>query len=73
MMFGDQADEDTSARIVSRARDIGVNFIDTADAYAAEKSEEIVGRAIRGDRDRWVVATNDRAVFLAQQFRGKGV
>jgi aryl-alcohol dehydrogenase-like predicted oxidoreductase len=43
MMFGDQADE-AIARIIASARDAGVNFIDTADAYAAGKSEQIVGR-----------------------------
>jgi aryl-alcohol dehydrogenase-like predicted oxidoreductase len=57
MMFGDQTDEDTSRRIVARAREAGVNFIDTADAYSAGKSEEIVGRAVQGERDRWVIAT----------------
>jgi len=57
MMFGDQTDEQNSRQIVDKAREAGVNFIDTADAYAAGRSEEIVGRAIRADRDRWVVAT----------------
>jgi aryl-alcohol dehydrogenase-like predicted oxidoreductase len=57
MMFGDQTDEETSRRIVDRARQAGVNFIDTADAYCGGKSEEIVGRAVKADRDRWVVAT----------------
>jgi aryl-alcohol dehydrogenase (NADP+) len=57
MMFGDQADAETSLRIVEKAREAGVNFIDTADAYGAGKSEEIVGRAVKADRDRWVLAT----------------
>ncbi len=57
MMFGDQADEEVSLRIVGKAREAGVNFIDTADAYGAGRSEQIVGRAIRSDRDRWVLAT----------------
>jgi aryl-alcohol dehydrogenase-like predicted oxidoreductase len=57
MMFGGATDEATSLRIIDGARDAGVNFIDTADAYGAGRSEEIVGRAIRADRDRWVVAT----------------
>jgi aryl-alcohol dehydrogenase (NADP+) len=39
------------------ARDAGINFIDTADVYSGGKSEEVVGHAIRGERDRWVVAT----------------
>jgi aryl-alcohol dehydrogenase-like predicted oxidoreductase len=57
MMFGDQTDEQEAGRIVASARDAGVNFIDTADAYGAGKSEEIVGRTIQTDRARWVLAT----------------
>jgi aryl-alcohol dehydrogenase (NADP+) len=57
MMFGDQTDEPTARNIVARARDAGVNFIDTADTYAQGRSEEIVGRAIKAERERWVVAT----------------
>jgi aryl-alcohol dehydrogenase-like predicted oxidoreductase len=57
MMFGDLTDEQISLRIVASARDVGVNFIDTSDAYAQGRSEEIVGRAVRAERDRWVIAT----------------
>jgi aryl-alcohol dehydrogenase (NADP+) len=57
MNFGGTTDEPTSRRIVAAAREQGVNFIDTADQYASGRSEEVVGRAIRDDRDRWVLAT----------------
>ncbi len=57
MMFGYRSDEDTAKRIVDRARDAGINFIDTADAYAKGASEEITGRAIAEHRDRWILAT----------------
>ncbi len=57
MMFGDRTDEATAGRIVQRARDVGINFIDTADVYAGGASEEIVGRLIKSDRDRWVLAS----------------
>jgi aryl-alcohol dehydrogenase-like predicted oxidoreductase len=57
MNFGGATDEPTSTRIVGAARDQGVNFVDTADQYAGGRSEEVLGRAIRGDRDRWVLAT----------------
>ena len=57
MMFGGATDEATSGRIIASAREAGVNFIDTADAYNEGRSEEITGRAIRSDRDRWVLAT----------------
>jgi aryl-alcohol dehydrogenase (NADP+) len=57
MMFGNQTDEATSRRIVDKAFEQGVNFIDTADGYAGGKSEEIVGRLISARRDSWVLAT----------------
>ncbi|MDO4233121.1 MAG: aldo/keto reductase [Lautropia sp.] len=57
MMFGGQTDESTSRRIIASAADQGINFIDTADRYNEGRSEEIVGRAIAADRDRWVLAT----------------
>ncbi len=57
MMFGGQTDAATSGRIIASARAAGINFLDTADAYNAGVSEEVVGRAIKGDRDWWVVAT----------------
>lgn len=57
MMFGGATDEIASRRIVAKARDRGVNFIDTADVYNAGRSEEVVGRAIAADRHSWVLAT----------------
>ncbi|MBB3003308.1 MULTISPECIES: aldo/keto reductase [Paraburkholderia] len=57
MMFGGETDEATSVRIIDKAFDQGINFIDTADVYHAGRSEEIVGRAIAARRDDWVVAT----------------
>ncbi len=57
MMFGGQTDEATSHRIIARARDAGINFIDTADVYNEGRSEEVVGRALASERDRWVLAT----------------
>lgn len=57
MNFGGPTDEPTARRIVDRARDAGVNFLDTADGYTGGRSEEIVGRAVAADRDWWVIAT----------------
>ena len=57
MMFGDRTDAAESGRIVSAARDAGVNFIDTADVYTKGESERITGKLIAPDRDRWVLAT----------------
>jgi aryl-alcohol dehydrogenase (NADP+) len=60
MMFGDQADEATSVRIIAKAADAGVNMIDTANVYARGFSEQFVGKGIRGNRDNWVIATKTR-------------
>ncbi|HDS1733298.1 aldo/keto reductase [Pseudomonas sp. BP8] len=57
MMFGGETDEATSKRIIDKAGAAGINFIDTADAYHAGRSEEVAGRAIAASRDNWVVAT----------------
>jgi aryl-alcohol dehydrogenase-like predicted oxidoreductase len=57
MMFGawGNTDHDESVRIIHRALDAGVNFIDTADVYARGESEEIVGKALSGGRREHVV------------------
>ena len=57
MMFGGPTDEPTSGRIIGRAREAGINFIDTADAYNNGRSEEVVGRAIAAERSWWILAT----------------
>jgi aryl-alcohol dehydrogenase-like predicted oxidoreductase len=60
MMFGawGNPDHDESIRIIHAALDAGINFIDTADIYAAGESEEIVGKALAGGRrDDVVLAT----------------
>ncbi|MEJ0051557.1 MAG: aldo/keto reductase [Methylovirgula sp.] len=59
MMFGKLAnpDHDDCIQIVHKALDFGINFIDTADRYSAGESEEIVGKALKGRRDRIVLAT----------------
>src|ERR1700750_990056 len=57
MMFGGETDEPTAGRIIDKAYDQGVNFIDTAAAYPPGRPKEIVGRAVAARRDDWVVAT----------------
>ena len=60
MMFGawGNTDHDDSVKIIHRAMDAGINFIDTADVYSAGESEEIVGKALAaGRRDHVVLAT----------------
>jgi aryl-alcohol dehydrogenase (NADP+) len=57
MMFGDRTDDAEAKRIVDSAREAGINFVDTADVYANGASERILGRLVREDRARWVIAT----------------
>jgi aryl-alcohol dehydrogenase-like predicted oxidoreductase len=55
--FGDKVDADATAAVVHAALDAGVNFFDTADSYGDTRSEEFLGRALAGSRDRAVIAT----------------
>jgi aryl-alcohol dehydrogenase-like predicted oxidoreductase len=59
MMFGawGNPDHEQSIRVIHRALDAGINFVDTADVYARGESEEIVGKALKGRRDSVVLAT----------------
>ena len=53
MMFGGPTDEATSHRIIDKAREQGINFIDTADVYNDGQSEVVVGSGIKAQRDHW--------------------
>ena len=60
MMFGawGEPDHDVSIKIIHRALDVGINFIDTADVYSQGESESIVGKALAGGRrDDIILAT----------------
>jgi len=57
MMFGGPTDAREAQRIIDHATDSGINFIDTADVYAEGRSESVLGSALRGKRERWVLAT----------------
>ncbi len=64
MMFGKKTEPEDSYRIIDRALDAGINFLDTANVYSRGRSEEITGEALKlnGQRDR---------VFLATKVHGK--
>ena len=57
MMFGafGNSDHDDAIKIIHKALDAGINFIDTADGYSAGESEEILGEALAGGRRESVV------------------
>lgn len=55
--FGSSADEQTSIAVIHQALDMGVNFIDTANIYGGGRSEEFVGKAVKGKRNQVIIAT----------------
>jgi aryl-alcohol dehydrogenase-like predicted oxidoreductase len=70
MTFGDRTSADEAHAIVAAARDAGVNFIDTADAYVKGESERIVGAAIKPHRRQWILATKAGNVLTARPHDG---
>ncbi len=55
--FGKIIDEEASAEVINHALELGVNFIDTADMYDKGRSEEYVGRTLKGRRKQVLIAT----------------
>ena len=65
--FGSRIDDRKSAEVVDAALENGINFFDTADMYAGGRSEELLGRALRGRRSKAVIATK-----FAMEMEGAG-
>ena len=77
MTFGLQCDEPTSFAIMDRAAEGGISFFDTADAYPLGgdldlrgKTEEIIGRWLKGKRDDFIVATKCFVPMGERPFQG---
>lgn len=65
MMFGGEADEETSAALFQRCREAGINFFDCADIYENGRSEEILGQLAEGHRDELILTS--KVYFQAGQ------
>jgi aryl-alcohol dehydrogenase-like predicted oxidoreductase len=74
MMFGDWGtkDHDESIRIIHRALDAGINFVDTADVYSRGESEVIVGKALTGGRRDSVVLATKVHMPMDEELNHKG-
>lgn len=73
--FGGRASEQASLDVIGQALDMGINFIDTAAMYTAGRSEELVGRAVKGKRSEVIIATkfgNPRSVGPSEQPGSRG-
>ena len=55
--FYGETDSEESTATIHRAKDLGIDFLDTAEMYGPYENEELIGRAIEGQRDDWVIAT----------------
>src|ERR1700722_4406117 len=74
MMFGPwgNPDHDESVRIIHRALDSGINFVDTADVYSAGESETIVGKALAGGRRANVVLATKAHGAMGEDVNQRG-
>lgn len=68
--FGWWSDRETSAKVVHRAMELGVNFIDTADMYDDGTSEDFIGSALKGVRQEVLLATKFGAKFRSDPAYG---
>ena len=70
ILYGEAATTDESTATIHRAIDLGVTFFDTAQIYGPFTNEELVGAAIKGKRDRLVIATKFGFKFEGSQITG---
>lgn len=71
--YGDQSDQGESVATIHRALELGVNFLDTADVYGPFTNEQLVGKAIKGKREKFVIATKFGIVRNANDPLKRGI
>jgi aryl-alcohol dehydrogenase-like predicted oxidoreductase len=69
--YGDSGDDAESIATIHRALELGITFLDTAEMYGRGANEELVGRAIKGRRDDFVVATKFIGAFSDRRPDGR--
>jgi myo-inositol catabolism protein IolS len=69
--WGRRYEQDEVDAIVERARELGLNLIDTAECYGDHSAEELIGSAIAADRERWIVATKFGHRFHPERMQGR--
>ncbi len=70
IVYGTDADPDEAIKTIHKAIDLGVTFFDTAQIYGPFQNEELVGEAIKGKRDKLVIATKFGFKFDGMQITG---
>jgi len=69
--FYGPGDDEESIATIHRALELGITFLDTAELYGRGANEELVGRAIKGKRDRFVLATKFIGTFSDRRPDGR--
>jgi aryl-alcohol dehydrogenase-like predicted oxidoreductase len=65
--FYGETDSEESTATIHRAKELGIDFLDTAEMYGPYENEKLIGGAIEGDRDDWVIATKFGIRLLANE------